>query len=410
MSLHFAFAQGQLITDSIFSQALDQYEYYQVYLPENYDPDNQDGYQSIYFLHGSLNNHTSYGYLIPILDSLIANGIMAPTIVVKPNGSQGPYGGSMYVNSVLNGNVEDFIIQDLIPYIDENFNTKKDRQYRTIMGHSMGANGAGRLALSYPELFIGFGAHSGTPDINLFDIFFDWVIFNAFPTSIPPYTFAPGGWQSFFFIASSGWSPNLENQPYQVDLPVDEFGFPIDSILQVWSQFTEAQIVSQNPDIGDLAIFFDCGIQDQFQFFPVNEGFRDTLVKYNISHIFEYYEGGHSDKLAERFPRSLEFLDSVMNAKITDVLEINLQIEEMNLYPNPSNRALNIQFQLKKSMKMSIDLLSLEGKKIRSLITDSKISEGQHKLSFELENLPGGQYFINFLFNGQNFSKKWSVY
>ena len=78
---------------------------------------------------------------------------MEPTILVKPNGSQGPYNASMYTNSVLNGNVEDWIIKDLIPYVDANYNTRNEKQFRTIMGHSMGTDGASRLALTYPELF-----------------------------------------------------------------------------------------------------------------------------------------------------------------------------------------------------------------------------------------------------------------
>ncbi len=405
-----SYSQGTLITDSLYSNALDQYDYYQIYLPDGYDAEKAEGYQTIYFLHGSLNNHTTYGYIIPILDSLITNGLMEPTILVKPNGSQGPYGGSMYTNSTLNGNVEDWIIQDLIPYIDANYNTRDEKQFRTIMGHSMGANGAGRLALTYPGLFRAFASHSGTPDINLFDVFLDWVIYNAYSDDFPPYEYQPSGWPLFFFIASSGWSPNLSNEPYKVDLPVDEYGFPIDSILQVWSQFTEAQIVSENPDLEQLEIYFDCGIQDQFQFFPLNEGFKDTLDKYDIPHTFLSYDGLHSDKLIERFPISLQFLDSVMNAGFTNVNEVELLQKQIQLFPNPSSEPLTVQLQLAEKARVGIEILDLNGKKVKNLLSTSTFAKGEHQWTFQLTDLPTGTYIVQMNLNRKTIGKKWTKY
>jgi S-formylglutathione hydrolase FrmB len=406
----FSYSQSTLITDSLFSNALDQYDYYQIYLPEGYDAEKAEGYQTIYFLHGSLNDHTSYGFIIPILDSLIANGLMEPTIVVKPNGSHGPYGGSMYTNSALNGHVEDWIIQDLIPHIDAKYNTRNNKQFRTIMGHSMGADGASRLALTYPELFRAYAGHSGAPDINLFDVSLDWIIYNAFAEAFPPYEYQPIGWSIFFFIASSGWSPNLENEPYQVDLPVDEYGFPVDSILQVWSQFTAAQIVAKNPEVEELDIYFDCGIQDQFQFFPINESFKDTLDKYEIPHTFLYYDGLHGDQLSERFPISLQFLDSVMNAGLTDVSEVALLKKQIQFFPNPSTGPLTVQVELTGRTRLSMNVLDLKGQKVKNLMPVSTFAKGTHQWTFQMRNLPPATYIVQMNLNGKAIGKKWTKY
>lgn len=403
---HFVLCQGTLTTDSLFSEALGQYDHYQIYLPEGYNADIEEGYPTIYFLHGSFNDHTTYGYIVPILDSLIANELMAPTIVVKPNGSQGPYNASMYTNSVLNGNVEDFIIQDLIPHIDDTYNTRNEKQFRCIMGHSMGADGSSRLALTYPDLFRAFASHSGAPDINRFDLVLDWILFNSFPDTPPPYDYQPAGWSIFLFIASSGWSPNLDNEPYQVDLPVDEYGFPVDSILDVWSQFTAAQIVAKNPFPEELDIYVDCGIQDQFQFFPLNEGLRDTLEKYSIPHTFQAYDGGHTDQLQERFPISLQFLDSVMNAEVTGVEQLRGLVDKIMVFPNPSIDQLTLQLELKKRAEISIFLSDLSGRMIKVLAKKRHLTHGNHQLTFDIKDLSPGQYHISIKNEGEVVSKK----
>jgi len=402
----FSYSQSTLITDSLFSNALDQYDHYQIYLPEGYDAEKAEGYQTIYFLHGSLNDHTSYGFIIPILDSLIANGLMEPTIVVKPNGSQGPYNASMYTNSALNGNVEDFIIQDLIPHIDDTYNTRNEKQFRCIMGHSMGADGSSRLALTYPDLFRAFASHSGAPDINRFDLVLDWILFNSFPDTPPPYDYQPTGWSIFLFIASSGWSPNLDNEPYQVDLPVDEYGFPVDSILDVWSQFTAAQIVAKNPFPEELDIYVDCGIQDQFQFFPLNDSFRDTLEKYSIPHTFEAFDGEHTDQLPARLSISLQFLDSVMNANITDVTELNLRGENIKIFPNPAKENISLRMEVEQKAEFSIYLSDLSGRLIKRLAINRQLPQGKHQLTFNIKDLTPGQYHISIKNEGEVVSKK----
>ncbi len=62
-------------------------------------------------------------------------------------------GGSFYVNSDVGGNWEDYIVNDLIGYIDKNFRTIPQAEARGIAGHSMGGFGALYIAFRHPELF-----------------------------------------------------------------------------------------------------------------------------------------------------------------------------------------------------------------------------------------------------------------
>jgi len=72
-----------------------------------------------------------------ILNDLISQDIISPLIVVMPN-SKNDYHGSMYTNSMVTGNWEDFIVDDMVNYVDRNFRTLPQRESRGIAGHSMG--------------------------------------------------------------------------------------------------------------------------------------------------------------------------------------------------------------------------------------------------------------------------------
>jgi S-formylglutathione hydrolase FrmB len=64
-----------------------------------------------------------------------------------------PLGSSWYVNSPVTGNWEDFMIQELVPYMDANFKTLPNRNSRGIAGDFMGGYGAIRFDMKYPGAF-----------------------------------------------------------------------------------------------------------------------------------------------------------------------------------------------------------------------------------------------------------------
>jgi pimeloyl-ACP methyl ester carboxylesterase len=57
---------------------------------------------------------------------------------------------------------ETFIIRELIPYVDANYRTIKDRRGRWVEGMSMGGNGALKFALKFPDLFSSVVAYAGS--------------------------------------------------------------------------------------------------------------------------------------------------------------------------------------------------------------------------------------------------------
>ena len=178
-----------------------------VYLPDGYDQnDTQTRYPVIYWLppfnstgeveSGSIDN----GFNAELLDALITEKLMVPSIVVSPDPTlsitfrftdpactfcppgdtchlagfdpaYASYGNSFYINSDLNNvSYEDFFIQELVPYIDMTFNTIANPNFRAISGFSMGGYGALLLGMRYPELFSCIGAEGPTSPFMYTDV------------------------------------------------------------------------------------------------------------------------------------------------------------------------------------------------------------------------------------------------
>ena len=106
-----------------------------IYLPPGYYNAPNNKYPVVYLLHG-FNCHDEFWFgedlswwstglkidIFPVLDNLISSNIITPLIIVSPD-SFNKYHGSWYKNSFVSGNWEDFIVQDLVQYIDSNYNT-----------------------------------------------------------------------------------------------------------------------------------------------------------------------------------------------------------------------------------------------------------------------------------------------
>ena len=61
--------------------------------------------------------------------------------------------GSFYLNSPFTGNYEDYIVNDVIDYVDGSYRTLPEKQHRALMGVSMGGYGTLSICLNHPELF-----------------------------------------------------------------------------------------------------------------------------------------------------------------------------------------------------------------------------------------------------------------
>ncbi|OGU84985.1 MAG: hypothetical protein A2W11_14020 [Ignavibacteria bacterium RBG_16_35_7] len=314
-----AFGQGTVVNKTFYSKSLDKNRGVQIYLPQGYDPQSTVKYPVIYFLHGATVNQTQYTPLFDIFNNLIAAHLISPLIVVKPDGSIGPWGGSYYTNSELYGNFEDYIVYDLVDFIDSAYNTYMSRQKRAIMGHSMGAFGAMYLALKHPAVYCGVSAHSGPLDFRNFSSWAQLAFYENGGSkwvSVPIYNPSAGIMTYLFYTMAGAFSPNLNNSPYPVDFPLDSLGHWIDSVWNRWSVYNPALLARNITANSDLTIYFDCGLQDEFILYNFMNAFADSLDNLGLPYMYQTYNGDHTNQLVNRFPISFRFLDSVMNVAV----------------------------------------------------------------------------------------------
>ncbi len=306
--------QGIVENRTFYSNSLQMERNLQIYLPEGYNEQDILNYPVIYFLHAFGMDHTYFPELFDILDSLIESKSISPVIVVKPDGSNPPYPGSFYTNSELYGNFEDYIVDDLIEYVDANYRTIPSKEKRSIVGHSMGGFGAMKLGIKHQDKYCGIASHSGFLDVSHIPNFIPLVLLENGGAPVKEYVYSADRFGTLFFYTLSGaFSPNLNNPPYYLDFPIDSMGTIIDSVFNKWLLHDPARLARNIIPGSDLAIYFDCGVEDEYMFYPLSVSFADTLDKFGIDYTFRSFTGNHFDHFAERLQISISFLDSVMN-------------------------------------------------------------------------------------------------
>jgi enterochelin esterase-like enzyme len=237
--------------DTIKSNALNANMGFAVYLPAGYNPDER--YPVLYIMYGYGGNQYSmfnnFMSVNRVADKMMLQGVMKPMILVVPD-----YKNSFAVNSTPAQNpnasggtiglYEDYLIKELIPYIDRNFSTISTPDGRFVEGYSMGGFAALYLGFNYPGLFSKIGAHSSA----LWD-----------------YS------KSDLFIGQRDWlytTPELRSHR-------DPF------------------LLAQSQDLRNINIYLDVGNDDPLS--DINERFYNHLLKQGIRVQWHNNAGGHNE-------------------------------------------------------------------------------------------------------------------
>ena len=111
-------------------------------------------------------NWKSFGENAPErLDRLIGSGAMKPCVVAFPDCFT-RLGGNQYINSAAMGNWADFLIEEMLPAVETEYNCGGDGR-RGCFGKSSGGYGAMVHALLYPDVWAGAACMSGDMGFEL---------------------------------------------------------------------------------------------------------------------------------------------------------------------------------------------------------------------------------------------------
>jgi putative tributyrin esterase len=146
-------AARNISTIRMESPSLGQERSVNVLLPTDYETSTRR-YPVLYLLHGLGDNHTMWS----MRSNVSEYAAHQPIIIVMPDGSK-----SWYVNSAADSKArfEDFIVKDLVAYVDSHYRTLPHRRSRAVAGLSMGGYGALLLGLKHPDVYSAIGAFSG---------------------------------------------------------------------------------------------------------------------------------------------------------------------------------------------------------------------------------------------------------
>lgn len=254
-----AAAQSRIDCNALNSRILGETVHYCVLLPSGYDAASArpQRYPVLYFLHGLGENEQTLfktgGWTL--IDDFRQQHKIGDFLIVTPEAK-----ASFYVNSA-DGKTRysDFFLREFIPYIEGKYRIRRERSGRAITGISMGGYGALRFAFSDPEMFSAVSAQSA-----------------ALMTE----------------------SPQELNAALRSGAPLGRllgsaFGNPIDVVH--WKENDPILLAKKNKaGISKLAIYFNCGREDDFEFEKGAEALHRQLEAEGVKHAFHIYPGDHS--------------------------------------------------------------------------------------------------------------------
>jgi len=283
---------GRVETVTWHSAALGVDKHAVVYLPGGYDTDPARRWPVFYYLNGLTGdetNWTEHGHLAEAADAL-----HLAAIVVMPDGDNNFYVDSAlpedYAACMKDGTglfipsqPKTYIASDLVAWTDATYRTKAERGARAIAGLSMGGFGALQLAMRHPDEFAAVASHSGV----------DSLLYAG------PHPYVAGDVKLVDDVSSWGRAVGPMG-----DWIRGLFGPDI----AFWRAHDPASLAQQIAP-GALAIYLDCGTEDDFRLNDSAAYLHDILLARKIDHAFYLGPGHHDFQFwAQRVPESLAFL------------------------------------------------------------------------------------------------------
>ena len=155
---------GEVRTVHYYSKVEEAWRPLMIYTPAGYE-DGKTEYPVVYIQHGGGEDHRGWmeqGRTAQIMDNLIAAGKAVPMIIVSSNSNvqsrNGGMGGGYSWQGMQTFRSE--MIDNIIPFVEQNYRVKKDRKSRAMCGLSMGGGQSFYIGLRDPEVFSNVGVFS----------------------------------------------------------------------------------------------------------------------------------------------------------------------------------------------------------------------------------------------------------
>ena len=281
-----------------------------VYLPSDYSKSNSRGYVTVFGLVGFGSTGRAIFNVDPLgeplnarMDRLIRLRKCGPMIIVMVDGFT-RFGGNQYINSSATGKYEDYIIDEIVPFIENEYNVNS----KAVWGKSSGGYGSIVLGMRHPETFSALADHSG-------DAAFEYSYLGGFPMAMESFRQAggPKKWLEGFwrhpeerkgkfhealntFAMAAHYSPNPRSKQLGVDLPFDlKTGELKEDVWKRWLEWDPVRMVEKyESNLKKFKlIYIDCGTRDEFNLHWGARILHSKLNKMGIKHHYEEFDDGH---------------------------------------------------------------------------------------------------------------------
>jgi enterochelin esterase-like enzyme len=306
-----------------------------VYLPPSYFTSGAR-YPVVYYLPGYTDT-SMVGFGLPAdADKLVRHGSIHEMIIVVANGAN-RLGGSFYVNSTVTGGWEDFIVNDVVGYVDTHYRSIAQANARAISGHSMGGFGALNIAMRHPDIFSavyslspGLFDPNGLAESQMFELQGFIKRFLAYQQRVEalPEQQARRAMLSapdtFTLAYGLAFAPNPNKHPPYLEYPYAEANGKLVRNDTIWKQWEAgfggipAKIQRYKANMLQLnGLVIDYGRQDEYKWIPKGcDYFAAQLTAAGIPHELRSYDGSHESRLRERIGTyMLPFLSQRLTAE-----------------------------------------------------------------------------------------------
>jgi S-formylglutathione hydrolase FrmB len=293
-----------------------------VYLSPGYE-ENEERYPTVYCLTGFtgrgkmlLNDNAFTPNLAERMDKLIAAGTIRPMIAVMPNCFT-YYGGSQYINSAATGRYEDYLTQEIVSFVDENFRTIADRGSRGVMGKSSGGYGSLIMGIRHSDIF---GLVCSTSGDAYFEYCYPADFAKAFRSiKGDPKRFMREFWasekqgkDSHAALNTIGMAACYSPDGSEYDLPFDlTTGEMRTDVWERWLEHDPVRLVSKHAEnLRSLKLLYiDAGTRDEFNLDVGAKILSSKLKEFDVPHLHEEFDDGHFN-ISYRYDRSLELVSA----------------------------------------------------------------------------------------------------
>lgn len=279
-----------------------------IYLPPTYNASNSKGYTTIFCLPGYGNRARGVLNIDPFnegihgrMNRLISKRKIGEMILVHVDCFT-KLGGNQYVNSSAIGNYADYIIKEIVPFIDNNYNCGQ----HVIFGKSSGGYGSITLGAHNPRIFKGVVDHSG-------DAGFEYSCIPEFPKALVAFREVGGAksWLRKFWkknrhtandlavlnvmCMAASYSPKGSEEmgiEFPFNLKTGEISF---SVWNKWLNLDPIKMVERySTNLKQMKlIYIDCGTRDEFNLIWGARMLHSKLENLGIKHFYEEFDGGH---------------------------------------------------------------------------------------------------------------------